>query len=112
MPRGLSRELSVGQGVRGRTFLPIVAPCPGQVWVPVEKLVPGGPVDQGQGPRLLLAGQGEAVWIPSHPASSQQSGARQVVKGTHAGSYRLGKELPTSSPATLFPATLPPSQVS
>lgn len=75
VPRGLSRELSVGQGARGRTFLPVVAPCPGQGWVSVEKLVPGGPVDQGQGPRLLLAGQGEAVWIPSHRASSQQAGA-------------------------------------
>ena len=94
----------MGQEARGRTFPPIVAPCPGQVWVPVEKLVPGGPVGQGQGPRLLLAGQGEAVWIPSHRASSQQAGARQVVQGTHAGSYRLGKELTTSSPATLSPS--------
>ena len=73
MPRGLSRELSVGQRARGRTFLPVVAPCLGHG--SVEKLVPGGPVDQGQGPRLLLAGQGEAVWIPSHRASSQQAGA-------------------------------------
>lgn len=43
----------------GHSSLP--SPCPGQGWVLVVKLVPGGPFGEGPGLRLLLAGQGEAT---------------------------------------------------
>ena len=48
---------------RGRAFLPVIPPCPEQLWVPVEKLVPSGPWIRGKDPGSWLVRKKPAVSV-------------------------------------------------
>lgn len=87
-------ELSVGPERQEGGLPPCCIPCSGQMWVPVEKLVPVGPQDQRQEPRIPPGEVGrsqmspwgwEVMWIHGCQASSQQVEAREMGKGTPTG---------------------------